>query len=103
MKPITKSALTNAAATALYVATVGSFFFYGQSVFPKGDTVFAPIAMLMLLVFSAAFCGAFIFGQPILWFLGGKKKEALSLFAATMGFFLMTMLTVFFALYFVRA
>lgn len=103
MKQITKSALTNAAATAVYVALVGSFFFYGQRVFPKGDTVLAPIAMLMLLVFSAAFCGTFIFGQPILWFMSGKKKEALSLLATTMGFFFLIMLAAFFGLLLGRA
>jgi hypothetical protein len=39
---------------------------------------------LMLLVFSAALMGILVFGQPAMWYVDGKKKEALYLLGYTM-------------------
>ena len=44
--------------------------------------------MLMLFVFSAAFTGTLVLGRPIVWYLNGKKREALSLLFYTLGVFL---------------
>jgi len=69
----------------LYVILVGSFLFYGSELkLGQTKTIFAPIAMLMLLVFSAALTGALIFGRPILWYLEGKRTEALQLLMYTL-------------------
>ena len=46
------------------------------------------IAILMLFVFSAAISGALIIGKPALLYLEGKKREALELFAFTLGWIL---------------
>ena len=90
MNIIIKTATINAALTALYVSAISSFLFYIPKIFDttKPDTVLAPIMMLSLLVFSAALVGALIFGKPILWYLDGKKKEAVSLLFYTLGIFL---------------
>jgi len=87
---IIKNAVINALAMALYIVFIASFLFYAPKFFGqnKPDTVLAPIVMLSLLVFSAAFTGFLIFGRPVLWYLDGKKEEAISLFAYTLGFFL---------------
>lgn len=79
-------AFFDALCTSAYIALVGSFFFYGTKMlpFPKEDTVFAPILMLSLLVFSVAVVGSLIFGRPILWYLDGKKREAVLLLAYTL-------------------
>lgn len=99
MKPILKTALFNSLATAIYIVVIGSFMFYaGQAKFGQKDTVFVPIFVLMLLVFSAAFTGALIFGSPVLWYLDGKKREALSLLGYTLGTFFAITLVVFFAM-----
>jgi len=83
-----KYALVDAGLTAGYVALVAMFFFYGQSLpFPKEDTVFQPMLMLSLLVFSAALVGSLIFGRPILWYLDNKKREAVLLLAYTLASF----------------
>ncbi|MDE2041413.1 MAG: hypothetical protein KGI59_03480, partial [Patescibacteria group bacterium] len=59
---ITKHALINGLLTAVYVAFVGIFFHSVPLIFGRSpgtpDTVFVPIFMLSLFVFSAALCGA---------------------------------------------
>ena len=70
MKSILTAALLNALSTALYVTVVGSFLFYAaQMRLGQGRTILVPIAMLMLLVFSAALVVVLIFGRPLLWYL----------------------------------
>lgn len=94
MNEITKTAFLNALATTLYVAVVGAFLFYGQNLFQGPDTVFAPIAMLLLLILSAATTGFLVFGKPFLWYLDGRKKEALSLlFRTLVALFILTFIT----------
>ncbi len=98
---IIKNAVINALATALYIALIASFLFYAPKTFGqnKADTVLVPIVMLSLLVFSAALTGMLIFGRPALWYLDGKKKEALSLFIYTLVFFLIITIIALFTLY----
>ena len=85
---IIKNAILNALATALYVVAVASFLFYAPKVFGPPNTVLVPIMMLLLFVFSAAFTGLLILGRPVLWYLDGNKKEALSLLNLTLAIFL---------------
>lgn len=91
--PILKFAGLNTLGTVLYIALVSSLLFYAPRIFgtKKEDTVFIPIAMILLFVLSASITGLFVLGRPVLWYLDGKKKEAVSLFIATLGFlFLIT-------------
>jgi len=99
---IIKYSAMNAGGAALYVAAIASFLFYIPKFFDqaKEDTVMAPILMLMLLVFSAALMGSLIFGRPIMWFLDGKKQEAVHLLIYTLLFFLIITVAAFFTLYF---
>lgn len=104
---IVKTALFNAIATALYIVLIASFLFYAPKLFgPAGPddnkTPLIPIVMLSLLVFSAALTGSLIFGRPILWYLDGKKAEALQLLFLTLGIFLIITLVAISALYFTR-
>lgn len=97
-REIIKYALINALGTALYIVAVASFIFLGkEGVFGERETLLIPIAMLMLFVFSAALTGILIFGRPVMWYLDGKKREALSLLFYTLGIFLViTIITLFF-------
>jgi len=80
-----KYALIDSLGTATYVAVIASLiFFLGQGFLGGKDTVLAPISMLMLFVFSAALTGSLVFGRPILWYLDGKKREALALLFSTL-------------------
>ena len=93
-KDILKNAFLNAVLTAVYVAFVAMSMFY----VPKAlglddtpDTVLMPVFMLLLLVFSVALVGTLIFGRPVLWYLNGRKKDAVTLLLYTLGiFFLIT-------------
>lgn len=103
---ITKTALFNAVATALYIILIASFLFYAPKLFgpPRPDdnkTPLIPVVMLSLLVFSAATTGSLIFGRPILWYLDGKKKEAVQLLFSTLGIFLIITLVAISVLYLV--
>lgn len=97
--PILKFAGLNALGTALYIGLITSVLFGTSQFFESKnteDTVLVPIAMLLLFVLSAAITGSLVVGRPVLWYLDGKKKEAVSLFMATLGFlFLITILAFF--------
>jgi hypothetical protein len=85
MKPVLRAAFLNALSTALYVTVVGSFLFYAAQVrLGQAKTILVPIAMLMLLVFSAALVGVLIFGRPLLWYLEGRKQDSLLLLVGTL-------------------
>ena len=96
MGKIVKYASIDALGTALYVIVVASFIYLaGQSALKDVESVFIPIAMLMLLVFSVAFVGSLMFGRPVMWYVDGKKREALALLAYTLGIFLIILIGVF--------
>ncbi|MBI1754695.1 hypothetical protein HY250_00375 [Candidatus Azambacteria bacterium] len=99
---IIKTAFLNALLTALYIVAIASFLFYGPKAFGShnADTVLVPIVMLSLLVFSVALVGSLLFGRPVLWYMDGKKKEAVSLLAHTLGIFLTITIFALLALYF---
>lgn len=86
--PILKFAALNAFGTALYIAGVSALMFNAERIFGGGpdETVLIPIAMLLLFVLSASITGSLVLGRPILWYLDGKKKEAVSLLMATLSF-----------------
>lgn len=80
-------AAVDALLTALYVVAVSVFLQNANRLFGRAEeTVLIPIAMLMLLVLSAAVCGTLVFGRPIFWYLDGKKKEGLALLGYTLVF-----------------
>ena len=95
--PIIKIAVLNALATAGYVAAVASFMFYVPQAIGlnnKKDNVLMPFVMLLLLVLSAAITGSLVIGRPILWYMDGKKKEAVTLLIATIAaLFVITLVT----------
>ena len=104
MKEIKKTALFNALATACYIVAVGCFMYAGTMIkLGRVNTVLAPIALLMLFVFSAALTGFLIFGKPAQMYVDGKKKEALSLLSYTLIFFsVITFITLFLLVIFTR-
>ena len=94
MTPTTRNAVVNALGAAAYVIAVASFLFYAPQIFgehgPK--TVLVPIVMLLLFVFSAAVTGSLVLGRPVLWYLDGKKKEAIELLGWTLTILFVIML-----------
>jgi hypothetical protein len=91
---IFKRAAINATAAFAYVTAVGLFMSNAAHIFGEKDTAVTPVAVLMLLVFSASLMGILVFGQPVLWYVDGRKKDALYLLGYTMASLLaLTLLT----------
>lgn len=66
----------DAVGTGVYVALVSALMSNAQKIFGQGDNVLTGMAILMLLVLSAAVVGTFILGRPLMMYLDGAKKEA---------------------------
>jgi hypothetical protein len=95
MNPIIRHAVVDALLTALYISFVATFMFYGSRIFGDGpETVLIPIGMLSLFVFSAAVTGSLVFGRPIMWYLDGKRKEAVTMLVYTLVSFFVIMVAV---------
>lgn len=99
---IVKSGVRNALLASVYVTAVGLFMSRASMIFGEKDTAVTPVAVLMLLVFSAALMGILVFGQPLIWYLDGKKKAALNLLGYTMAALLALMILAFVALLVIR-
>jgi hypothetical protein len=98
MKLFLKYGGTHALATGAYVICVALFLSRAEQFFGQEKTLFIPIAMLLLLIFSVALVGSLIFGRPILWYLDGKKKEAVALLACTLAILFVLVVLAFVAL-----
>lgn len=82
---MTKNPYFNALIAGLYIVFVVVLINYGPTfVRGKPDSIFAPIAMLSLLVFSVAFMGYTFFLQPVLMYMEGQKREAVEFFTKTL-------------------
>ncbi|OGG59729.1 hypothetical protein A2765_04030 [Candidatus Kaiserbacteria bacterium RIFCSPHIGHO2_01_FULL_56_24] len=83
-----KNPYANAVLAALYIVAIVLFINYGtQFAREKPDTILIPMAMLSLFVLSAALMGLLFLLQPVLMYLDGKKKDAVSFFLTTLGTF----------------
>ena len=94
-------ALSSSIGTVLYVSGVAWFMSNIESIFGKSgkpDDFRAPLAMLLLFVFSAAVTASLVLGKPILLYLDNFKKEAIKLLFYTLGFLFLAILIVFFTL-----
>ncbi|MEK7567622.1 MAG: hypothetical protein AAB513_01730 [Patescibacteria group bacterium] len=95
MTPILKTAIFNAFATVAYIALVASFlFFVPKRLQIEEPFILIPIFMLSLFVFSASVTAGLVLGKPILWYMEGKKREAVSLFIYTLVTFFFIILAI---------
>lgn len=84
MHMTTNPFLNALAALGYIIAVVLAITYGGPAIGPK-DTIFIPMAMLSLFVFSAAMMSYIVLYQPLVIFLEGKKLEATNLFLKTVG------------------
>lgn len=69
-----------------YISLVALIMSHGEAWFGNIDnTVFGPIAMLMLFSLSAAIVGGLVVGFPAYRFFSGQKPEAVRLLLSTIG------------------
>jgi len=85
-KNILKQSLSFSGLAVLYVAAVATVMQNAEKIFgPDDKSPLIPIGMLLLLVVSAATMGMLIFGKPIMLYLDGKKREAVTMVGYTIG------------------
>lgn len=73
---------------ALYIVVIVTVLNIASSVFKsQNGTMFVPMAMLSMFVLSAAIMGYLFLSEPLYLLVENKKKEAITFFAKTVGFF----------------
>ena len=88
-KEIATKAAKSAVVSVAYVAAVAFLFSNAPKIFAghdPGPGFLAPLSFLLLFVLSTAVMGLLIFGTPLMWYIDGKKREAVSLLVWTVGF-----------------
>ncbi len=84
---VVKHSLLYAASAVLYVTLVATLMNNAQRIIGDQEKgAFAPIGFLLLLVVSAATMGLLIFGKPVMLYIDGKKREAVTMVICTIGF-----------------
>ena len=85
---MTKNPIVNALSASAYIILgVTVMTYVSQLLRNKPDTFFAPIVFLSLLTLSVAVMAFLFFYQPLMLFIEGKKKDAVTLFVKTVGIF----------------
>jgi hypothetical protein len=84
---MTKNPWLNALAASAYIVAITLVMQEGTKNIPKEDTILAPIAMISLFTFSAAFMAYVFCYTPIMLYFGNKQKQAAKLFIQTVGAF----------------
>lgn len=85
---MTKNPFINAISALAYIILVVSVMnFVTQPLKNKPDTFFAPVTVLTVLTLSVTVMTFLFFYKPFTIFVDGKKKEAVELFAKTVGIF----------------
>jgi hypothetical protein len=85
MQEICKRSFLNSAGVLIYITLVSLVLQNGERIFGEMDNFIGPVAFLLLFTLSAAIVGSLILGKPILMYLDGKKKEAVQLLMASIG------------------
>ncbi|MES2215789.1 MAG: hypothetical protein V4481_00650 [Patescibacteria group bacterium] len=100
---MTKNPYINALCAAVYIAVVATIMQNGKALFGTEDGFLVPVAMLSLLVLSAALMAYIFFYHPVRSYLDGQKKEATDLFFKTLGTFAVITILVFISLFLLRS
>ena len=96
MDKIIKRALMNSVGTAAYIILVVSLIWSLQAFSSEpSHAVIIPIAMLLLLVCSAAITGFLVFGKPVMLYVDGKKRDSIRLLSHTLGMLILITLIAF--------
>lgn len=84
---IAKQSLKFSALAVLYVAIVATFMQNASKIFGPDEPkdIFAPVAFLLLLVVSAATMGMLVFGKPVMLYMDGNKREAVTMVIYNIG------------------
>ena len=76
-----------------YVSLLVLFLNNAQKLFGKNDNVMTDVIMLLIFILSALITGSLVLGRPIMFYLDGKKTEAVKLlFYTTVSLFVLLLL-----------
>lgn len=79
----------------IYVSLVAWFMNNAQDFFGKADKALTPVVVLLLFILSALVTSSLVLGRPIIYYLDGKKAEAVKLLFFTMaGLFVLLLLAI---------
>ncbi|MDP2944373.1 MAG: hypothetical protein Q8N57_02225 [bacterium] len=96
------TAVLSSLGVAVYIFLVSLIMNNGEKIFGKMVGPIAPVAFLLLFVFSALVTSGLILGRPIILYLDGKKKEGLKLLFYTGASLLVLLVLVFLGLILTR-
>jgi hypothetical protein len=85
MNKLYKSSFASSFGVLVYVVIVASVMSNADKMFGKEDNFLTPVIVLLLFTLSALIVGGLVLGKPIMLYLDGKKKEAVSLLCLTAG------------------
>jgi len=88
----------NAVVAAAYVMLVALFMTNIEAIVGPETGILGPTAFLLTFVISAAVMGVVVFGRPVIWYLDGRKQEAIRLVFYTIVSLIIIVLIVFLAL-----
>jgi hypothetical protein len=71
--------ILNSLGVLAYVSLVVLFMSNAQKIFGKNDNLLTGVIVLLIFILSALVTGLLVLGRPILYYLDGKKTEALKL------------------------
>jgi len=97
-KQIIGYGLLNAVGAAVYIWLIALLLSNAGSALGPINGPLGATAFLLVFVISAAVMGIVIFGRPVLWYVSGRKEEAVHLLAATIVFLIIIAAVVFAAL-----
>lgn len=80
-----KTATINSLGTAIYIAAVAFWMTNAEKAVGRANGVLGGASILLLFTLSALVVGNLVIGKPIMLYLEGSKKEAVSLLAYTIG------------------
>jgi len=80
---------------AAYVSLLVLFMDNAERLFGKNDNIMTGIIVLLIFIFSALVTGSLVLGRPIMFYLDGKKAEAVKLlFYTRAGLFVLLLLAI---------
>jgi len=82
-----KTPFAHASLAALYIASLVSGGYAVCTFAGDTETIVIPMTVLSLFVISAAVMGFLFVSEPLFIAIEGKRKEAVSFFLRTVGFF----------------
>jgi hypothetical protein len=74
-----RRAFVHAAIASIYIVAVAFVFYASQDLLEARDGPLAVASYLFLAVLSVAVLGVVVFGKPAMWYVDGRRSEAVSL------------------------